>query len=111
MKLIYGILIIIGAQVISFIQLQGQGKWPWMKDHPYIMAITGIPIGFMFINSTRLINEYTQATWPGRLIGQGIGIVMFAIMSWILFEEPLTMKTGVCITLAICVILIQIFWK
>lgn len=111
MKLIYGMLIIIAAQIISFIQLQGQVKWPWMRDHPYIMAVTGIPIGFMFINSTRLINDYTQATWPGRIIGQGIGIVIFALMSWILFGEQLSIKTGVCIALAVCVILIQIFWK
>lgn len=111
MKLINGMLIIMLAQIISFIQLQGQGKWPWIKDNPLLMALTGIPIGYMFINSTRLINEYTGAAWPGRLIGQGIGIVIFAVMSWIMFKEPLTIKTAVCIALAICIIIIQIFWK
>jgi multidrug transporter EmrE-like cation transporter len=111
MKLINGMLIIVLAQIISFIQLQGQGKWPWIKDNPWLMTLLGLPIGYMFINSTQLINEYTGAAWPGRLIGQGIGIIMFAIMSWLLFKEPLTMKTAVCITLAVCVIIIQIFWK
>jgi len=111
MKLINGMLIVALAQVITFIQLQGQGRWPWIRDNQWIMVLIGLPISYLFINSTRLINEATGAAWPGRLIGQGIGIVIFAIMSWLLFKEPVTTKTAVCIILASCVILIQIFWK
>jgi hypothetical protein len=111
MKMFNGFVLIIIAQIISFIQLQGQVKWPWAKDHPLLMALCGLPIGYMFIHSTRIINEATGETWPGRLIGQGIGIIIFSIMSWILFREPLTIKTGVCIALALSVVVIQIFWK
>ncbi len=111
MKLLNGIGIIILAQILSFIQLQGQVKWPWAKDNPLVMMLFGLPIGYMFIKSTGIINEVTGETWPGRLIGQGIGIVMFSIMSWIMFREPLTIKTGVCIALALSVVVIQIFWK
>jgi MFS superfamily sulfate permease-like transporter len=111
MKLLNGIGIIIIAQIISFIQLQGQVKWTWAKEHPLLMAICGLPIGYMFIKSTAIINEVTGETWPGRLMGQAVGIVIFSIMSWILFREPLTIKTGVCIALALSVVVIQIFWK
>lgn len=111
MKIINGLLLIIIAQIISFIQLQGQGKWEWAKSNPFLMALCGLPIGYLFINSTRLLNEATGATWPGRLIGQAIGIIMFSIMSWLMFKEPLTIKTSVCIALALCVVIIQIFWK
>jgi len=111
MKLLNGFVLIMIAQIISFIQLQGQGKWEWAKENPFLMAVCGLPIGYLFIHSTRIINEATGETWPGRLIGQAIGIVIFCIMSWIMFKEPLTIKTGVCIALALCVVLIQIFWK
>jgi MFS superfamily sulfate permease-like transporter len=111
MKIINGLGLIIIAQIISFLQLQSQGKWQWAKEHPMLMALCGLPIGYLFINSTRLINEATGATWPGRLIGQAAGIVIFSLMSWIIFREPLTIKTGVCIALALCVVIIQIFWK
>ena len=111
MKLINGIGLIIIAQVISFLQLQSQSRFQWAKDNPLIMMLLGLPIGYLFINSTRIINDATGATWPGRLIGQAIGIIMFALMSWIMFKEPLTIKTSVCIALALCVVIIQIFWK
>ena len=111
MKLINGMLIGALAQIITFVQLQGQIRWPWVKDNPLIVVLLGLPISYLFMNSTRLFNEATGATWPGRLIGQSIGIVVFATMSWLLFKEPVTTKTTMCIILALCVILIQIFWK
>ena len=111
MKMLNGIGLIIIAQIMSFLQLQSQNKFQWAKDNPLIMMLLGLPIGYLFINSTRLINDFTGETWPGRLIGQAIGIIMFSIMSWLMFREPLTMKTSVCIALALCVVVIQIFWK
>jgi len=111
MQLIYGMLIGALAQIITFVQLQGQLKYPWAKDNPLIVVLLGLPISYLFMNSTRLFNEATNATWPGRLIGQGIGIIVFTLMSWLLFREPMTLKTAMCIALASGVILIQIFWK
>ncbi len=111
MKLINGMLIIILAQIISFVQLQSQSRFQWAKDNSLIMVLMGLPISYLFLNSTRLINEYTGATWPGRLIGQAIGIVIFSLMSWLIFKEQMTVKTAVCITLALTVVIIQIFWK
>ncbi len=111
MKLINGMLIIVLAQVISFVQLQSQSRFQWAKDNSLIMVLMGLPISYLFLNSTRLINEYTGATWPGRLIGQAIGIVIFSLMSWLIFKEQMTVKTAVCITLALTVVIIQIFWK
>jgi multidrug transporter EmrE-like cation transporter len=111
MKLVNGVLIIVIAQVISFLQLQSQSRFQWAKDNSMIMMLLGLPISYLFLNSTRLINEHTGATWPGRLIGQAIGIVIFSLMSWLIFKEQMTVKTAVCITLAITVVIIQIFWK
>ena len=105
---IYGLL----AQVLTFLQLQGQLKIEWFKNHPVIVAIMGIPISLLFMASVKnFVEAYDNAIWPSRLIGFGIGVIVFSIMSHYMFREPLTTKTLVCLGLGIVIILIQIFWK
>lgn len=111
MKLINGILIIVIAQVVAFFQLQGQTRWLWAKDNAFLLMFLGLPISYLYIKSTGLINDYTGQTWPGRLIGQSIGVIIFSLMSWLVFKETMTLKTLVCVSLSLIVILIQIFWK
>lgn len=112
MKLFQGILLVIVAQVISYIQLQGPGKWESLKKYEYALVLMGIPIGLLLMNSTKLINgHFDGSTWPGRLIGQGIGIIVFSVLSFMVFREGITMKTAVCIMLSLVIILIQIYWK
>lgn len=111
MKLVYAFLLGAIAQVISFIQLQGQVIWKFPKDNPYVMMLLGLPISLIFIHSTRIMNEHFGASWPGRLIGFGIGVIIFTVMSWLLFREHPTPKTLVCLGLAFTIIGVQVFWK
>ena len=104
-------LLITLAQVISYLQLQGQGKWEFFKQNPFIIMFLGLPIGYLLITSTSNINGFFGATWQGRLIGQGIGVIVFALMSFFLFKENITIKTAICITLALVIIIINIYWK
>jgi multidrug transporter EmrE-like cation transporter len=41
----------------------------------------------------------------------GIGIIVFSIMGYFLFKEPITLKTGISILLAIGIIFIQLKMK
>jgi multidrug transporter EmrE-like cation transporter len=111
MKIVYAIIFAAFAQVMSFIQLQGQIAWKFPRENPYIMMLLGLPISLIFIKTTKLFNEHFQANWPGRLIGFGIGIIIFTIMSWIVFKEHPTPKTLVCLALASTIVALQIFWK
>ena len=43
-----------------------------------------------------------------RMIGFGIGTIVFGIMSWIYLNEIPTLKTIICILLAVAIILIQV---
>jgi len=43
-----------------------------------------------------------------RLAGFGIGTLVFGIMAWSLIGEIPTMKTFVCLLLAVAIILIQV---
>ncbi len=112
MKLLYGILLGLAAQILTFIQLQGLYKWEWMKGKMWAVVLLGIPISTLFIFSVRFMVEYFDGQlWPSRLIGFTIGTMVFAIMSMVLFGEPITPKTGVCLFLAFCILLIQLFIK
>ncbi len=111
MKIVYALLLSLLAQVISFIQLQGQMVWKFPKENPYIMMLLGLPISLIFIKTTKIFNEAFDANWPGRLIGFGIGVIVFTVMSWFIFKEHPTPKTLTCLGLAFTIVVLQIFWK
>jgi multidrug transporter EmrE-like cation transporter len=112
MNIIWGILWGLTAQIITFIQLQGQLKYDFLKQNTWFTVLMGIPISFMFMQSVKnFVAGFNGQIWPSRLIGFGIGVIVFTLMSEILFKEPFTTKTGVCLFLGICIIAIQVFWK
>jgi hypothetical protein len=111
MKIFYALLLSILGQVISFIQLQGQLAWKFPRENPYIMMLLGLPISLIFIKTTKVFNEAYDANWPGRLIGFGVGVIVFTIMSWFIFREHPTPKTLTCLGLASIIVILQIFWK
>ena len=112
MNIIWGILWGLAAQITTFVQLQGQLKYQWMKDYTWVVVLMGIPISFMFMQSVKnFVIGFDGQIWPSRLIGFGIGVIVFTLMSELLFKEPFTTKTGLCLFLGICIIAIQVFWK
>lgn len=112
MRLLIGMLLGALAQIVTFLQLQGQYKYEWVKNNTFIMALLGVPISYLFIYSVRyMVAAYDGALWPSRLIGYGIGVTVFIMMSKLWFNEPITLKTLTCLLLSVTIILIQLFWK
>lgn len=101
------------AQLITFIQIQGQFKWPWFKEHPFLVSlIGGLPISYLFIYSVKhFVAFFDGQLWPPRLISFAIGVLIFTTMTYLWFREPLTIKTGITLLLALAIISIQVFWK
>ena len=111
-KIIEGILWGLFAQMLTFYQLQGQFIWEFNKRYPWLIICLGIPISFMFTQSVKaFVEAFGGQIWPSRLIGFGIGAIVFAFMSVLIFKEALTLKTITCLFLGLCIILIQILWK
>jgi multidrug transporter EmrE-like cation transporter len=111
-KLLLGALYGVIAQIFTFLQLQGGIKYDWNKKYPITILLVSIPISWLFIKSVGYIVEYYNGLiYPSRLIGFGIGIIIFVTLSMILFKEPLTLKTITCLLLAASILLVQIFWK
>jgi hypothetical protein len=101
-KLIIGIIFGIIAQIIIFFQLQGQMKYDWFKNHYWLVVLMGIPISMLFMYSVKnMIIAFDGQMWPSRLIGFSIGAMVFTWLSWVIFNEPITTKTFVCLFLSL----------
>jgi hypothetical protein len=112
MSLIKGILWGLLGQIFSFLQLQGSVKYGWYQKYPIIILLASIPSMWFYLNSVANLVEWGNGQlWPSRLIGFGIGIIVFVTLSVILFKEPVTLKTLLCLGLAAAILGIQIFWK
>ena len=112
MNFIIGLLYGLAAQILTFIQLQGQFKYQWAKDNPFLMACMGIPLSLLYIGSVKhMVAHFEGQLWPSRLMGFAIGAIVFTFMSWAWFREPFSLKTIVCLGLALGILLIQLFWK
>ena len=111
-KLLIGILLCVIAQIFVFIQVQGSLKYQSFKDYKWLVILMSIPISWIFIESVKYIYDWSDGQlWPSRLIGFSIGIIVFTIMSFLLFGEGISMKTGTCLILSVIILIIQIFWK
>lgn len=100
------------GQIFSFMQLQGSIKYGWFAKYPILILLSSVPAAWFYIKSVEhLVNAFDGQLWPSRLIGFGIGIVVFVSLSILLFREPITAKTLVCLGLALSILGVQIFWK
>lgn len=112
MNLFIGILLSILGQVLVFFQVQGTVKYQFLQDNKIWVIVMGMPIAWIFMMATKYLVSWSDGVlWPTRLIGFSVGIVVFAILSKVLFGETISMKTAVCIGLALLIVMVQIFWK
>jgi multidrug transporter EmrE-like cation transporter len=112
MDLIIGILYGIVAQILTFLQLQGNIKWGFLQKYPILTLLSAVPLSYMFLKSVEhLVKSFNGEIWPSRLIGFSIGIIVFALMSYFIFKEPITLKTIICLILGMIILAIQILWK
>ena len=98
------------AAILAFFQLQGHYVWPKIKFLSSMWWVygTSVIIAPLFFYSTIWSFEHFGAFWNMRLAGFGIGTLVFGIMAWSLIGEIPTMKTFVCLLLAVAIILIQV---
>lgn len=108
-----GILLIFIGQLLIYIQTNGQFIWQSFRDNPMILAIVfGTLVSYLFILGQKYLVRYFDGTlWESRFIGFSVGMITFAILTYFIFDESITMKTGVSIIITLILVLIQIFWK
>ena len=111
-KIIIGILFGILGQIGTFLQLQGSYKYGWYEKYQWIVILASLPLGWLYIQSVNsFIAGFGGQIWPSRLLGFGIGVIIFTLMSHFLFKEPLGVKNAVCLGLGFVIVGIQLFVK
>ena len=110
--LIRGTILFLIGQILVYYQINGQFLTDWIKQHPMTMSLMGIPISYVYIYATKdLVEAFDGDLWPQRLIGFSMGMIAFAFLTWVHFQQPITLKTAVTLALAIAIVVIQIVWK
>lgn len=100
------------GQIGSFLQLQGAIKYGWYEKYLWLILLSSVPISYLYIKAVNLyVDGFGGQIWPSRLIGFALGIMVFTIMSSILFKEHITLKTSICLILALTIVGVQLFWK
>ena len=111
-KLIQGTLLFLLGQTLVWYQVNGQFISDWIKSHPLVMSLMGVPVSFVYIYATQyLVEAFNGDLWPQRLIGFSTGMFAFAILTYIHLNQAITLKTAVTLALATAIVVIQIIWK
>jgi len=104
------ILFMIG-QILIWFQSNGQFISEWFKNNTLLVSFFGVPISYLFIHATRMSYEGYGATWPGRMMGFAIGVMVFTYLAHTFMGESINLKTALSILLSIGIICIQVFMK
>jgi hypothetical protein len=111
-KIFLGILFGIIGQVGTFCQLQVSYKLGWYEKYPLVVILFSIPLGWFYILSVNnFIQGFGGQIWPSRLVGFGVGVIVFTLMSHFIFKEQLDIKNATCLLLGFTIVLIQLFVK
>ena len=113
MKILIGSLFFVVGNILAWFQFNSQFVWDWWKDRPILSnLIFAIPMGLCFWYAVKYIVEDTGQLWSSKLIGFGVGNIIFAIFTYIFLKESMfAPKTLLCLFLSAVIISIQIFWK
>ena len=109
-KLIMSLALATITNIFAWFQLNGQflkNGPAWLSSKIFVLLM-GAPLGLAFWYATKWSYEHFGFTWNFRLIGFGLGTIVFGGMAWLFLEEIPTLKTIICLLLALSIILIQV---
>ena len=112
MAVYLGTVLFLMGQVVGWFSMNIQFLSEWWKGKPLMTAfVLGVPTSILFWYAYRAIVNETGSAWTARFIGSSTGLIVFPILTWYLLGESMfTMKTMICLSLAILIILIQLFY-
>lgn len=110
--LIIGTFLFLLGQTLVWYQINGQFISTWIKERPIVMSLLGIPISYIYIYATQYtVVAFDGNLWPQRLIGFSMGMIAFAILTYLHLNETINIKTTITLILAAAILGIQILWK
>ena len=102
------VFILFGVQIVVWFQLNGQLVWKWFRDNPFYLALLGVPISLLLIQTTKIgFPAFGDQIWPIRLLGFATGMISFPIITYLMLGEGLTMRTTISILLSMVIMFLQ----
>ena len=100
------------VQLVTWFQLNGQFLYKSFVKHEWAVAAAGVILSFFYIWGTKYtVDAFNGLLWPGRFIGFGVGMVIYAIMVSYYFNEGINLKTMTSLILATGLVCVQVFWR
>ena len=99
------------AQLGAWFQHNLQFKYPKYDETYWGWYALSIPLTYVFVLATKYNVLGYGSVWGARFIGFAIGMIVYAIMIQIYFQEKFTMKIAIQLLLCLTIILVQSFWK
>ena len=110
--ILYSLILYLIGQCIVWVQVNGPIIWPWASKYKWLLILCGLPITYIFMEATRMaVTGFEGLFWPGRFVSFVSGIIIFSVLTYIFCNEGINTKTLVSLCLAICLLLVQLFWK
>ena len=106
-KLLLSVLLTIMGNCVAWVHMNAQFRWEWAKG-PVFITLVGVPISWLFYYATRYSVEYFGKMWNMRMMGFGIGTIIFGILTWVFLSEIPSIKIMISLILALAIILLQI---
>ena len=96
------------AQMLAWLQINGQFVWPWMREYRFLVSLSGVPISYLLMLATDYAYEGMDGKiWPGRLMAFAVGILVFTIFTNVFLGEGINLKAGISLALATILLIIQ----
>ena len=106
-KLFLSVILATIGNIIAWVHMNAQFRWDWARG-PVFITLVGVPISWLFYYATRYSVEYFGKMWNMRMVGFGIGTIVFGILTWIFLSEIPSLKIMISLILAIAIILLQL---
>ena len=111
-KIGLAILLYAVAQTIVWFQHNWQFKDPDKSPTWWGWYLAAIPLTWLFLMATKTgVEGFGGQLWPNRFIGFVIGMLSYILLTSYFFDEHLTPKITVQLTLCFLILLVQILWK
>lgn len=100
------------AQAGAWFQHNLQFKYPKLGPEWWGWYVAAIPITWLFLTATKYnVDGFGGSVWANRFVGFSIGIVVYATLTQIFFNQPISLKILIQLILAILILIVQLIWK
>jgi len=105
---LYSIILGFFGNILVWFQLNGQIRWPIMKDYIFLLCLLGMPISYIFFKVTEFGYEGLGSLWAVRMVIYAVSYLVFPFLTYFVLNEGLDTTTIISILLSILILIINI---